>query len=733
MKRKVGVIIVLSAILALFSLKSNLILAKASELEPILQYDFEGDKDGIRDKIGENDGLLHGKAIILNNKETNSDALYLNGEIGSYASFPEGFFDGKSSITISMDVLSKMDNQNFFTLAIGKDSSKYLFLRTRSGEIRYAITRQSYQSEQDVMATGTYRDVWTNVTLVMTSLRMQLYINGELADEQIGFNTNITQLGRELHGYIGKSFYDGDGYFKGYVDNIKIYDRALNAYELATMLNVEMNPFHKITAKAQSIVATELHKETREATIYISNSRSNSLEEMEIEFHLNEGVKLLNDERVILKANESKKVSFVTDEGYNKGRNKERSEKAVDERSEETDKDLGIKTWTVTVKVSNNPIYKGQYADPDIDLFGDKYYIYGTTDGFAGWSGTKFHVLSSDNLVDWVNEGVILDVASDDVKWAVGNAWAPSIEEKNGRYYFYFCAKDRKGDSSIGVAVANSPTGPFAAQDEPLITKKMCISNGIVMGQAIDPSIFTDDDGTSYMLFGNGNAAIVKLNDDMVSIDMDSLINLKGVKDFREAITVTKRDEIYHFTWSCDDTGSPNYHVNYGVSESIYGPIKFKYTILEKDTSKDILGTGHHSILHIVNTDSYYMVYHRFYTPIGSFTDGTGHHREICLDELFFDEVDGFMKPISPTHQGVKERILDRNNEAIKDSDNNEFKESTNGLNDIVKDNATNQDSESSNDIRVNKVIVIALILIGVSIAALIIIIAIKKYKRKVS
>ena len=85
------------------------------------------------------------------------------------------------------------------------------------------------------------------------------------------------------------------------------------------------------------------------------------------------------------------------------------------------------------------------------------------------------------------------------------------------------------------------------------------------MGQAIDPSIFTDEDGTSYLLFGNGSAAIAQLNDDMMSIKEGTLKQINGLTDFRESVVVTKVDGKYHWTWSCDDANSPNYHVNYGV------------------------------------------------------------------------------------------------------------------------------------------------------------------------
>ena len=100
------------------------------------------------------------------------------------------------------------------------------------------------------------------------------------------------------------------------------------------------------------------------------------------------------------------------------------------------------------------PILGGFTADPTIRAFGDTYYIYPTTDK-PNWNTTEFAVWSSKNLVEWKKEGVILDVTKD-LKWADNKAWAPDCIERDGKYYFYFCA-----NHNIGVAVADSPTGPF--------------------------------------------------------------------------------------------------------------------------------------------------------------------------------------------------------------------------------------------------------------------------------
>jgi len=117
--------------------------------------------------------------------------------------------------------------------------------------------------------------------------------------------------------------------------------------------------------------------------------------------------------------------------------------------------------WTVKAQEMGSPVLPGFNADPNIAVFGDTYYIYATTDGIAGWGSTTFSAWSSKDLVTWKNEGVILDLGPD-VSLADSRAWAPTIAEKNGKYYFYFCT-----DTNIGAAVADSPTGPFTDSGAP--------------------------------------------------------------------------------------------------------------------------------------------------------------------------------------------------------------------------------------------------------------------------
>lgn len=283
---------------------------------------------------------------------------------------------------------------------------------------------------------------------------------------------------------------------------------------------------------------------------------------------------------------------------------------------------------------TSNPIIPGLYADPDILISNGKYYIYPTTDG-NHWESTQFHVFESSDLVHWQDGGIILDVAIS-VPWATGYAWAPAVIERHGKIYFYYCANQR-----IGAAVSDSPLGPFINLScaAPLIDYAD-IKGRVELMQIIDPYLFHDN-GKYYILFGNGRSpAIAELNDDMHSIKWETLkqIIFDRNADFREAICVFKRNGLYYFSWSCDDTRSENYHVNYGTAPNLFTPIQVQGTILRKNTSKGILATGHHTILN--DHGNYYIIYHRFTTDTSVNASGEerGYNREICIDKLNFDE-----------------------------------------------------------------------------------------------
>ncbi len=276
------------------------------------------------------------------------------------------------------------------------------------------------------------------------------------------------------------------------------------------------------------------------------------------------------------------------------------------------------------------PILEGFTADPAIRNFGGTYYVYPTSDK-PNWQTTDFSVWSSKNLIDWKKEPMILDVTKD-LKWANIEAWAPDCIERNGTYYFYFCAKGK-----IGVATAKTPTGPFTdALGKPLIVRE-----GKVNTNTIDPYPFIDDDGQAYLYFGNGDSAnVFKLKPDMITLDGDP--REIRLKEFREGIVVFKRQGKYYFMWSVDDARSDDYRVAYGIGETALGSVRVLPDHIVLKQHGLAKGTGHHSVVNVPGTDRWYIVYHRHAIP-----GGGGYQRETCLARMEFNP-DGTIRPIDP-------------------------------------------------------------------------------------
>jgi beta-xylosidase len=163
---------------------------------------------------------------------------------------------------------------------------------------------------------------------------------------------------------------------------------------------------------------------------------------------------------------------------------------------------------------------------------------------------------------------------------------------------------------------------------------------------------FHDPNTNKYYLFwGNGRALYAELNEDMVSINWDTLAEAKGLVDYFEAPFIVERNDMYHMTWSIDDTRNENYRVGYATAPSVNGPWTSHGIILSKNPDQGILGTGHQSIIRVPGTDEWYMAYHRFAIP-----DGDGKHRETTIDRLYFNADTGLIEPIIPTLQSVPAR-----------------------------------------------------------------------------
>ena len=146
------------------------------------------------------------------------------------------------------------------------------------------------------------------------------------------------------------------------------------------------------------------------------------------------------------------------------------------------------------------PLVTGIFtADPSAHVFNGKIYIYPSHD-FAHdcpdddngdqYIMQDYHVLSMDSLdSECIDNGLAL--SEDDVPWVKNQMWAPDCVYKNGKYYLVFPAKDYEGQFHIGVAVSDSPVGPFVPQET-------CIPGSY----SIDPAVLVDDDGRTYCYYG---------------------------------------------------------------------------------------------------------------------------------------------------------------------------------------------------------------------------------------
>lgn len=333
---------------------------------------------------------------------------------------------------------------------------------------------------------------------------------------------------------------------------------------------------------------------------------------------------------------------------------------------------LIISAWAIAA----NPIVSGWYADPEIHVFEGRYWIYPTYSDHEGEPDvsprftpaqeaarkqgmlrpsygiqTFFNAFSSTDLVHWTKHKHVLDVK--DVSWAAFAVWAPSVIEANGQYHMFFSANDIQSDAEpggIGVAISNSPGGPFKdAIGKPLIDK---FQNG---AQPIDPFAFRDNDGQVYLFYGGWkHCNVVRL-----STDLRSIVPFPDGTTFKEITPpgyvegsfMVERNSIYYLMWSEGDWTGSDYSVAYAMGLGPTGPFKPMGKLLAQNF-RIARGAGHNSVVNVPGTDDWYIAYHR--RPL----DRTkGEHRQLAIDRMYFN-ADGTIRPIEITNEGVTSRPL---------------------------------------------------------------------------
>ncbi|WP_347840153.1 glycoside hydrolase family 43 protein [uncultured Draconibacterium sp.] len=297
---------------------------------------------------------------------------------------------------------------------------------------------------------------------------------------------------------------------------------------------------------------------------------------------------------------------------------------------------------------ADNPIVSHRYlADPGALVYNGHVYLYCSNDDQnpyeGGYKMSSIVCVSSSDLKNWTDHGKVFQVPQD-ATWAI-KSWAPSPVERNGKFYLYF----GNGGNGIGVAIADSPAGPFTdAIDGKLVTSE---TPGVMPAEHMwlfDPMTFIDDDGQAYMYFGgNGenNMRVIKLNDDMISVD-GKATSFK-VPYFFEASWMHKYEGKYYFSYSTNPRNGMR--IDYMVGDS---PVDgFTYGGVVSNQPPDNNNNNHHAIFQLGG--NWYQAYHN---RVVAKNNGipTGYRRNLCLDAIFHNE-DGSIETMVNTVDGVQQ------------------------------------------------------------------------------
>ena len=304
---------------------------------------------------------------------------------------------------------------------------------------------------------------------------------------------------------------------------------------------------------------------------------------------------------------------------------------------------------------AQNPVIKGLYsADPTARVFEGKVWLYPSHDIISPVEPERrwfcmedYHVFSSEDLVNWTDHGVILDQKN--VPW--GNPegysmWAPDCVERNGKYYFYFPNATKAGRGfGIGVAIADSPAGPFVPEPEPI--------QGV---NGIDPCVLLASDGNAYLFWGNGRCAkldpsMTKLAEDnpkttmkwgnremeMVGVDC-----LKGLPNRQaEGPFAFEANGWFYLTYPYVQENTEV--LGYAMSKNPMGPYEYKGIIMARSGNECC--TNHHSFVQYKG--QWYLFYHH-----NDYSPSFDKNRSVRIDKVRFNP-DGTIEQVIPTFRGV--------------------------------------------------------------------------------
>ncbi len=309
---------------------------------------------------------------------------------------------------------------------------------------------------------------------------------------------------------------------------------------------------------------------------------------------------------------------------------------------------------------ADNPIVQTVYtADPAPLVVDDTLYVYTShdEDGSDWYVMNDWKCYSTKDMVNWTDHGTVFSLKG--LSWAKSDAWAAQCVARNGKYYLYVPVTSNEGKTVVGVAVADSPAGPFKDPiGEPLV------STGL---GDIDPTVFVDDDGQAYLYWGNPNLYYVKLNEDMVSYDKSDTKTNTGIPgvtkveltpegfgtprepdretqgvirktSYEEAPWFYKRGDKYYMIYAANMPED----LAYATSSSPTGPWTYGGTVMKTDGTESF--TNHPGIVDFQGKS--YLFYHT-----GKLSGGGGFTRSVAVEEFSYNK-DGSIPLINWTENG---------------------------------------------------------------------------------
>ncbi|MBO0356634.1 glycoside hydrolase family 43 protein [Hymenobacter sp. BT186] len=299
-------------------------------------------------------------------------------------------------------------------------------------------------------------------------------------------------------------------------------------------------------------------------------------------------------------------------------------------------------TVPTPLPVYGNPIIRDKYtADPAALVVGNTVYLYTGHDnpppGKEWYFMKQWLCYSSQDMVHWTEHPSPLNVQA--FAWAKADAWASQVIARDGKYYWYAAVEHGSiGGKAIGVAVSDSPTGPFKdARGSALVTNDMTTATKISWDD-IDPTAYIDEKGQAYLYWGNTVCYWAKLKPNMTELD-GPIHPITTLPRFTEAPWLHKRKDWYYLSYA---TEFPE-KIAYAMSRSLEGPWEYKGILNEVAGNSN---TNHQSIIEF--NKQWYFIYHNGTVN----THGSSFHRSVCIDRLYYNK-NGTLKRVQMTTEGL--------------------------------------------------------------------------------